>query len=61
MRKGDRIVDNLDGETGTIIVPNTTAPDAYGDMPVALVEWDKWKVRTYAPMSRLQKELEPPE
>ena len=54
--KGDRVSDPLDGMVGTVIIAETTAPDAYGETPVALVEWD-WKgekVRTYVPTARLR-------
>lgn len=55
MKEGDRVRHRYLGGEGVVVISETTAPDAYGDHTVALVEWDykDTKVRTFAPVSSL--------
>lgn len=57
IEKGDRVRRTYgDRIEGVVVIAGTTAPDAYGDYPVALVEWElkDAKVRTFAPMTSLE-------
>lgn len=54
---GDRVRRTYgDRMEGVVVIAGTTAPDAYGDHPVAVVEWQLKgeKVRTFAPMTSLE-------